>query len=170
MMCEECGMREASVRVTMLIGGEKKERLLCKECVAKHQLLRFDLGDLVKRLIPKNNKADLETEEDVPEIICSQCGTTYAEFKKTGLLGCPACYSEFREQLTQQLSVLQGETRHTGQTPEQPNEQVSLHMQLDRLRQQMALAVDQEEYETAAKLRDEIRDLTARLKEDVHDE
>ena len=173
MMCEECGMRNANVHVAMLINGEMKERYLCTDCVAKHQLLRFDLSGMMNRLKDPAkimNSEKLLTEEPVPEISCSQCGTTFAEYKKTGLLGCPACYSEFREQLTGENESQHGVSRHCGRTPGHPCAQVSLHMQLDKLKQQMTLAIQEEEYETAAKIRDQIREINAALQEDAHDQ
>ena len=164
MMCQECGQREASVCFTTLINGEKHEQYLCPECVAKKQLLKFDLSQLAGQL-RKKLESPSESEEPVPDLTCPECGLTYARFVKTGTLGCARCYDAFREPLGDRLLKKLGHMRYEGSAPAQANEEVSLRMERDKLKQRLPRAIEEESYEKAAVLRDRIRQLNARIEE-----
>jgi len=82
----------------------------------------------------------------------------YSAFERTGRLGCAQCYHDFAEQLRPVLQRIHGNIQHEGRkpahwenTPEQPEE----------LRQKMEEAVADENFEDAAKYRDELRTLEA---------
>jgi protein arginine kinase activator len=104
-----------------------------------------------------------EKPDPLPEITCERCHTTYAGFVKSGLMGCADCYKAFREPLEALLKGIHGQTRHTGRVPGSPPDDVPLKLTIDRLKQQLAQAIETEEYEKAAGLRDQIRALNARL-------
>lgn len=167
MMCQECGVREANVCFTTLCNGEKHEEYLCSECVSKKQLLKFDLSQLAARL-GKKRGAD-EEQAPVPSLTCPRCGKTYAQCVKEGVLGCAECYEAFREPLTGTLVRKTGHAQYQGDAPAQADERVSLRMERDKLKRQLLRAVEEEDYEQAAALRDRIRELSARLTEGEHD-
>ena len=169
MMCEECGVNPAVFHFVTIRNEEKTERNLCPACMAKYkqQLPGLDIKNLAGIL---NNllvgKKDGEKEEIDPEtaaVTCSQCGMTYGEFRKCGMVGCAACYKAFREPMTALLQRIHGNTQHAGRVPGGVHSGVSIRMNIDRLRQQLERAVANEEYEQAAKYRDAIRSLTAQL-------
>lgn len=163
MMCQECGVREANVCFTTLCNGEKHEEYLCSECVSKKQLLKFDLSQLAARLSKKREPE--APAAPLPQITCPGCGTTYAQFAQAGTLGCAQCYEAFREPLSHELVRKTGHAQYLGDAPAQAGEGVSLHMERDKLKQQLLRAVEEENYEQAARLRDQIRLLGARLAE-----
>ena len=90
---------------------------------------------------------------------------TYAEFQKCGMLGCANCYKTFRQPLDALLQRIHGNTQHAGRIPGGVRSGVSIRMNIDRLKQRLKRAIEMEEYEQAAKLRDAIRALNAQLAE-----
>jgi protein arginine kinase activator len=169
MMCEECSIRPAKFHLTTISQEEKTERNLCPVCMAKYQKqlpgLDFsNLAGLISGFLESASSThDGEQHEEGPEISCSSCGTTYANFQKTGMLGCAHCYEEFRKPLDGLLMRVHGNTQHAGRIPGGIKSDVSIRMNLDRLRQNLVRAIADEEYEEAAKLRDQIRSLKQQL-------
>ncbi|MDI3281582.1 MAG: UvrB/UvrC motif-containing protein, partial [Bacillota bacterium] len=83
----------------------------------------------------------------------------YENFRSTGLFGCSECYKAFDRHLDQVLRRIQGSTEHTGKVPVRIGGAGELDRQIGRLRSQLQLAVEREEYERAAAIRDQIRAL-----------
>ena len=100
-----------------------------------------------------------QAEEENP-LRCDVCGETYQEFQKTGRLGCAHCYAAFGEQLEKTLKSIHGHAHHVGKVPPYLEGEVRTERELDELRRQMDQAVQDEEFEQAARLRDRIRELT----------
>ncbi|MCI5836840.1 MAG: UvrB/UvrC motif-containing protein [Veillonellaceae bacterium] len=157
MRCEQCGEREANMHFTVVQNGKKTERHLCSACAAKQEggAGTFDLwdNDFFKSLV----NPYLYRETEVPH--CETCGLTLDEFNENGRFGCPQCYTSFREQIMQMLPRLQGRTRHVGKVPLRGTGVFTTERQLQRLQQMLADALQKEEYERAAELRDEIHSL-----------
>lgn len=166
MMCDECGIRPAVISLTTIANGEKQERKLCISCMAKlkKQLPNLDLSGLVGLMSGFLEAANAGQEAEIePDITCEACGTTYSEFRNTGLLGCAQCYKAFHEPLEALLKRIHGQTHHAGRVPGGRAGQISLKFDIDRLKQQLVRAIAAEEYEQAAALRDQIRALSAQL-------
>ena len=94
---------------------------------------------------------------------CPQCNFTQADFKKSGRLGCAACYQTFAEGLEGLLKSMHKGTRHSGKVPESLRRKRDYSEQLSLLQKQLAKAIETENFETAAQLRDEIRQVSSRL-------
>ena len=176
MMCEDCGIRTAKFHLMTIINGEKVERNLCPVCMAKHQkqIPGMDFSNLAGILNSiLENKAGQDKKEVDPEIAqisCEQCGMTYGEFQKCGMLGCAGCYKAFKTPMSALLQRLHGNTQHAGRIPDGAHSGVSIRINIDRLKQKLQTAIADEEYEQAAKIRDAIRALTMQLerqKEDI---
>jgi protein arginine kinase activator len=91
---------------------------------------------------------------------CPDCGMTIAQYKEIGLLGCPTCYETFEAELEVIISKVQdNHTQHVGRAPSYSNTHINRHLQIRRLLKQLKTAVTQEEYEEAAVLRDQLREL-----------
>ena len=167
MMCDECGVRPANIHLTTFVGGEKQERNLCATCMTKYkkQLTGIDIGNLASLLSGFFEKAARGTEEDNDrfEAVCPVCGTSYADFKRTGMLGCSGCYKAFREPLEEFLVRVHGNAQHNGRVPGGVDSKVAVRLNIDKLKQQLVKAISEEEYEEAASLRDQIRALTEQL-------
>jgi len=171
MMCEECGIRPAKFHLMTITNDERTERNLCSVCMAKYQkqLPGIDFSNLAGIL---NNilegsvgRQKEPADEAVAALTCEQCGMTYAEFQKCGMLGCAGCYKTFKTPLDSLLQRIHGNTQHAGRIPGSVRSGVSIRLNIDRLKQRLQKAIADEEYEQAAKLRDSIRALNAQLAE-----
>lgn len=169
MMCEECGVRPAKFHLTTIAGEQKRERRLCEVCMAKYQkqLPGIDFANLAGFLsgfLQNNGGAPSEKiDEEFALLACTNCGTTYSTFQKSGKLGCAQCYKVFQKPLETLLMRIHGNTQHAGRIPEGIKSDVSIRMNIERLKQQLAKSIAAEEYENAAKLRDQIRGLSAQM-------
>lgn len=166
MMCDDCGIRPANIRLTTIINGEKTERNLCGECLAKNQRLKLDFSALaghLSGLMDALKPDDAEGEKDLPEIQCIHCGMTYEQFRKTGMVGCAHCYDAFRDSLQALMERVHGHTQHVGRIPGSADSRLSLKLKIEKLREELNKAIEDEEYEAAASLRDQIRALQKKV-------
>lgn len=152
-----CGKRIATIHVTEIIDGEKREIHLCEECAKKKKILFpqqqvVDLGDLLSGLI---EAAGQEEIEQLDATQCPECGMTFAEFRAQGRFGCPNDYEAFREGVDPLLERMHGTTRHFGEGTAEPAADDST-ARLQRLRVELDTAVQEEAYERAAQIRDAI--------------
>jgi protein arginine kinase activator len=91
---------------------------------------------------------------------CPDCGMTIAQYKEVSLLGCPTCYETFETELEMIIAKVQdNHTQHVGRSPSGSNTQINRHLQIRRLLKQLESAVFKEEYEEAAQLRDQLREI-----------
>ena len=93
------------------------------------------------------------------EAKCPVCGRTYSDFRKTGKLGCGKCYSVFRTPLASTMRQIHQNPAHVGKIPSRSNSELKLKRKYESLKQQLAKAVENEDYEAAAKLHKEIKDM-----------
>jgi len=169
MMCEDCGIRPAKFHLMTIINGDRVERNLCPACMAKHQkqIPGIDFSNLAgilnSILEGRTSQEEADREEEYEGYVCEQCGMTYAEFQKCGMLGCANCYQAFKVPMTSLLQRVHGNTQHAGRVPGGVHSGTSIRMNIDRLKQKLQKAVADEEYEQAAKLRDTIRALSIQL-------
>lgn len=161
MLCEECGKNTATVSITLATGNGTSTRHLCPECVKKMELSLVK-GDIQSFLSSIMSVLGKEKKEDVPSVTCSGCGLSYAEFEHSGRLGCAQCYRDFSAQLKPALQKIHGRTQHAGRVPKTfvPHPADELNARILKLRQLMDEAVAVENFEDAAKYRDELRTLT----------
>lgn len=161
MLCEECGKNPATVSITVTTGNGTKTRRLCPECMKK---MEFSLvkGDIQSFLSSVLSVLGNEKKSEQPSIVCSSCGLSFAEYEHTGRLGCAQCYRDFAQQLKPSLQKIHGRTQHAGRRPKAfvPDPQDELNQRMSELRRQMDEAVAAENFEEAARLRDELRALT----------
>ena len=171
MMCEECGIRPAKFHLMTITNDERIERNLCPVCMAKYQkqLPGIDFSNLagiLNSILDGSNGKQKEPEDAaLGAVTCEQCGMTYAEYQKCGMLGCANCYKTFKTPLDSLLQRIHGNTQHAGRIPGSVRSGVSIRLNIDRLKQRLQKAIADEEYEQAAKLRDSIRALNAQLAE-----
>jgi len=155
--CDMCG-KPATVHLTEILKGQKKEVHLCEECAREQDVTiktQFTLPDLLQGLISAHLGG---LSEELSSLECPACGMKYMEFRGQGRLGCPADYDVFAKGLTPLLERIHGATRHVGKVPSQARDEDPLRQELAQWRLQLRDAVRQEAYEEAARLRDLIRD------------
>lgn len=99
---------------------------------------------------------------------CEQCGFTPADFKKIGRMGCPGCYETFSKLLRPLLVNMHRDVSHRGKVPGRAASSINWRARLADLEEQMHASIQQENYEHAAKLRDQIVEVRAQLQQTGH--
>jgi protein arginine kinase activator len=167
MLCENCKKNEASVHFTRIINGEKKELNICESCAKEADGLQMagDMGfgssfsflnilsGIMDYMGPSQNISKAQV------ITCKNCGTTYNEFKKYGLLGCSECYKSFSPAITPVIKRVQGNLEHVGKIPKKLGKDIMEKRRLLKLKEDLQKAIANEEYEKAAQIRDDIKSL-----------
>ncbi len=150
--CNLCD-KPATVHLTQIVNKDVHKVDLCEACAQAKGVTDpsgFSLADLLL-------KTTLQPETGVPAgTACEQCGTTMADFKRHGRFGCPACYDTFRGALEPLLEGMHKGIAHAGKVPRRALERKSLHDRLTKLELDLTAAVKSEQYEEAARFRDEI--------------
>jgi len=158
MKCDRCD-EEAVVHEIVVQGGEKVEKHLCSSCASDEGLVPQQSGTLSAPLskLVLSSSIIAKPTAGTPRS-CPGCGATWAEFRKSGLLGCPECYETFEEKLTPLLErAHEGSAEHTGKSPRRSGDALDRRRLVAALRKQLLEAVDAEHYERAAELRDKLR-------------
>ena len=162
MQCSNCKEKPATVHLTQIVGDKMQQLDLCEDC-AKAKGVNdpggFALADLMLGL---GASQEMEQSSGGVEIKCPRCGFTQADFKKSGRLGCPECYKTFAEGLEGLLKTMHKGTRHAGKVPEALRESREQSDRLKMLQKKLAKAIDDENFEQAACLRDEIKQIGPR--------
>ena len=96
---------------------------------------------------------------------CPDCALTFAQFSQIGRMGCSGCFKAFEDKLGPLLRRIHGSTRHSGKVPRRSQSAVRVKRELDRLKEELQQRIRGEEFEEAAKLRDQIRKMEQELKE-----
>ena len=161
MLCEECGKNPATVSITVSAGSGTTTRRLCQECMKKMEA-SLAKGDIQTFLSSILSVLGTEKKEEQPSLKCSACGLTYTEFEHTGRLGCAQCYRAFASQIKPSLQKIHGRVQHAGRKPKAyvPDPQDERNLKMLELRKKMDDAVAAEDFEAAARYRDELRALT----------
>ena len=162
MLCSICKEKPATVHLTQIVGDKMQKLDLCEEC-AKAKGVNdpsgFALADLMLGL---GASQEIEQSGGGVETKCPRCGFSQADFKKSGRLGCPECYKTFAEGLEGLLKTIHKGTRHEGKVPEALRATREQSDRLKLLQKKLAKAIEQENFEEAAQLRDEIKQMTPR--------
>lgn len=160
--CDLCE-NEATVHEVVVRNGEKTERHLCEEHAQEMGVIQGGHGHtgvagVVQSMVL--TKSGAAKERSAGEKSCPSCGMTFAEFRKEGLLGCPACYEAFEQRLGSLLErAHEGGSHHCGKIPKRAGSSLERQQHLTTLRQSLQRAIEHEQYEDAARLRDEIASL-----------
>lgn len=161
MLCEQCGDNEAVIHLTQIINNQMGTFHLCESCAADKGLEpepKMDNLPLTDFLAQMSQEQAPTVSSDATE--CEFCGLTLKNFKKTGRLGCSHCYVTFDEHLRGLFRQLHGATQHVGKVYLPPDPTAAERTeQLTRLRRKLEAAVQREEFERAAQIRDQIHEL-----------
>jgi protein arginine kinase activator len=163
MKCQFC-TSPATVHLTDIVNGKKKQMHLCQSCAEEKQLVQkeeLNLPVILQALI--GHHAGPLTDE-LSKLACPACGIRYMEFRNQGRLGCPHDYDVFRTGLEPLLQRIHRAGRHKGKVPRRhPPSAVNpeSHAELVELRRRLQDAVAAEAYEEAARLRDVLREKEA---------
>lgn len=155
MLCESCNEREATVHLTQVADGHVKKVHLCEECAAKSG---FDLqGPMSITDILIGMGGAPAGEAGAPDRSCPRCHLRRSDFKKTGRLGCPECYETFAAELMPLVKGMHRSEQHTGKVPSRESARLRVSAELAELQKSLDRAIREENYEEAARLRDQIQ-------------
>ena len=182
-LCDVCQSRDAEVFLTQIVEGKMQKVNLCKECSKDRGVddpTGFALTELLAGL-GTSTETEKPAPAQKPSLVgdtvsgpsmaltttsatkCPVCGFTQADFKKTGRLGCSTCYQTFSESLGNLLKAMHKGTAHTGKMPSNLVRRREHAERLKTLQADLKKAVDEENYENAASLRDQIKKLSGPL-------
>jgi protein arginine kinase activator len=164
MLCDHCGSDNAAIHLTQIVNNEMRTLHLCDACAAAKGVEgssvpeNFPLADFLAQMGGEPTSA--RGKPGGPDAPCGFCGLTFKEFRESGRVGCPHCWSSFEPQLRALLRRIHGGTQHVGKVYLSPDPTVSeREKRLEGLRRKLSRAVEMEDFERAAELRDQIRAL-----------
>lgn len=155
-LCDICAKNEATLKVSHVDGdGHITELRVCAECARQRgftavEELKADVAEVIAEL-----KSRVEDKDST--LVCSSCRMTYAEFKRLGRVGCARCYEAFYERLVPLVRRIHGAVQHVGRTTKSGRKLAHERLTLERLRTDLKQAIEGEDYERAAALRDQLR-------------
>ena len=167
MLCEVCKKNEATVFITKIVNGNKQQLNLCEHCAKEFDgfssgqgmefVSPFSFQNILSGLldyIGEPPKSNIDSD-----ISCKNCGMTLRDFKETGILGCSECYKNFSSTVNPVINRVQGKVEHVGKIPKKCGKDITTKRKLNDLKQELQKAIALEEYEKAADLRDQIREI-----------
>ena len=166
MLCSICNKKEATVFFSKVDEHNKVQKMnLCEECSKEKEPedpTSFAFADL---LLGLGASKEIEQASEGAQLKCPRCGFTQSDFKKSGRLGCADCYLTFAEPLEGLLKTMHKGTKHVGKVPQVLQKGRDISNRLKSLQKDLDKAVAGENFEQAAKLRDEILQTRQRLEE-----
>ncbi|GAA0503274.1 protein-arginine kinase activator protein McsA [Salinibacillus aidingensis] len=177
MKCQECEKRPATVHFSQVVNGEKTEVHLCEYCAQEKGYMdqynqNFSFQDLLSGLFNFDSGTSFKESQGSSfqsnhSLQCDKCGMTYEEFKRRGKFGCDQCYETFDQHLNPIFRrVHSGNTTHDGKIPKRVGGNLHLKRNLQQYRLELQKLIEKEQFEEAAKMRDQIRELEKQLNND----
>ncbi|MAS94563.1 MAG: excinuclease ABC subunit B [Verrucomicrobiales bacterium] len=179
MNCDVCQTEKATIFFSQMVEGKLQKVNLCKSCADEKGVTDptgYELANMLAGM-GKESEPEKPASSDTDELTCDSCGFTQTDFKKTGRFGCANCYYVFDDGLDSLLEAMHKHTQHKGKVPAsfpnlpeaEPVETPSAEMEkspldkLSELKESLSKSVEDEDYEEAARIRDEISQLESQL-------
>ena len=165
MLCERCQERPATVQYTEVINAKQRKMHLCEACAGQVQaegigfLPQMNLHNFLAGFLSQVQGMQQFTPKAREDAKCSVCGMSENNFAQKGLLGCADCYGHFGARLEPLMKRIHGSCSHDGKVPVRTGDRIRFIKQIKELKDQLRSAVAGEEFEKAAELRDQIRQL-----------
>lgn len=167
MLCEICHKNEATIHIQEIVGNQKKTINLCAECAAAKQTAglnfgAFNIAEMIYKMAGAFPQTPAPADKADEELVCPVCHWDVEKLRQTGRLGCENCYSVFAPILTEALKSMHRGNQHLGKHPSGNPNAMALRQcreRLNKLQRQLQQSIEQEEYENAAALRDQINEL-----------
>ncbi len=160
MKCEICGLKDAVIHIRQIQKDLVHELHICEECAQEKGLIREEdselpIANLLSGLLEGKDVTGAGEVKDA----CPRCGLKASDFRKQGKLGCPECFRAFEKDVRAIVSQMAARPRHTGKVPRSMVIEQSDGARGEGLRDELREAVEREEYELAARLRDRLKEL-----------
>jgi protein arginine kinase activator len=164
MLCHACKERTATIHLTEITNGQRVETHLCQECAQQQGLAikaQIPLNELLNTLLSTQPQPAADagpSAAELPNKACPDCKMTLMRFSKESLLGCPNDYKVFEDELLPLIERSHnGKSWHCGKVPTHASDEEKKNIRSRQLQRQLEAAIKNEDYETAARLRDEIK-------------
>jgi protein arginine kinase activator len=158
MLCDQCAERDAVVHLTTIVDNQVKQQHLCERCAAERgvettlKTPKHPLGDFLHAVQQQVVPSATDTAR------CSFCGATMNDFRQTGRWGCAHCYTAFEGSMRELLRRVHGNSKHAGLVYQPPHPELDENATiLGELKDRLRRAIESEQFELAADLRDRIR-------------
>ena len=164
--CRQCS-KPATLHITEIHDGKAVAIHLCEKCAREYidedgnadgePDPHLELTEQLQQLVSE------ESDDSLLSLQCPNCEMTFSEFRENGRLGCSTCYQEFRRELLPLLENIHEDNHHIGKRPVRSPGETSEQAEVIQLRNQQRDAIEREDYEKAAELRDRIAEIEATL-------
>ena len=157
MMCDNCGKNPATTHLKTVVNGVVHENHLCSYCAANQgygNIGKLRLTNMLASMFGESISSGKPISKR-----CECCGASFSDIAQSGRVGCSECYNTFRQELMPSLNRLHGKAVHIGNAPYEQKPEETVQDKIKKLKAQLSDAIKAEEFENAAKLRDEIRAL-----------
>lgn len=160
MICEVCHKEEATVFLTEIVNGVKTEKHMCNSCAAKEKSRMYS-EDSFQQFLTGLLKLTGDEKSRQPKQVseCPKCGMTLDEFRKKSKLGCDTCYESFKPYVKHIVKSVHGGSTHMGKKPKRLLEAEVHKEKIDNLESELKIAIMEEDYMRAAKIRDQLTKL-----------
>lgn len=174
MLCEKCKQNLATVHVERTVNNFKTEHNLCLRCAAEEgadasfeSMIKDFMGSIIGSFggipfIGHLGQSPGGIHPPGPDrdavALCGSCGLSYGAFREEGKIGCVTCFRAFRPQIEAILKSIQGSSEHLGKVPQKAPRELLLRREIEDLRRRQSEAIENEDFEAAAELRDKIRE------------
>ncbi|WP_277302010.1 UvrB/UvrC motif-containing protein [Veillonella caviae] len=170
MKCDHCKENEATVHMTNIVNNKKTEQHLCSTCASELQQNgglspfssfvndmwdnSFFTNEFFTNMVYPNHLLQVQNQQR-----CPHCGNTFEDFNRFGRFGCAHCYDTFEDQIESLVQRIQGSSNYEGKAPSKSSNIFKAQYEIKQLRHQLELAIQEEQFEEAARLRDKIKEL-----------
>ena len=157
MMCDNCGKNPATTHLKTVVNGVVHENHLCSYCAANQgygNIGKLSLTNMLASMFGESISSGKPISKR-----CECCGASFSDIAQSSRVGCSECYNTFRQELMPSLNRLHGKAVHIGNAPDEQKPEETVQDKIKKLKAQLSDAIKAEEFENAAKLRDEIRAL-----------
>jgi protein arginine kinase activator len=166
MLCEDCRKQEATIHFTQVVNKQKVVLNLCAPCAKRRGFsnplknIPFPLADFLTTMV---TESATNVDGQLTELTCPVCKLSYDTFAKTGRLGCGNCFEVFRQPLADLLRKIHGSNLHRGKRLRGGATVMEPLKEEARLKDELRRAIESEDFERAAQLRDMIKEILGKL-------
>lgn len=162
MLCQNCGKNEATTHIKQNVNGKRTEYHLCSACAEQMGYgdifsdFSFGMDNMLSNFF---SDFPLSLGSSSNTVRCKKCGSSFEEIVSSGMLGCDECYDTFKNRLSPLLQRIHGKSHHVGKIANSMGEQAKKQSKLECLKNELKQAVETQDYEQAAILRDKIKEI-----------
>ena len=166
MLCQKCQKNQATVSIKQIIDGNSSEMQLCAECAEKENLTSFFIPTADKLFSGFFSDSIFGGNFITEKKVCPLCGSTRSDLASTGRAGCAKCYEVFKDELDKIIYSIHGNARHNALRPGKHLAEAKKQSEIKKLKLEQQKAVEEQNYEKAAEIRDKIRNIEKNMKGD----